>query len=114
QREFGKVAQILENFQQRFPNNGLSAVAELTLAEAYVELKSPQQALPHIRTFYLQHPNDIRLVKAKWLEAKSQELLGAPQKASQLFREVIALDPQSQLARRARADLERLNGGVTQ
>jgi TolA-binding protein len=114
QREFGKVAQILENFQQRFPNNGLSAAAELTLAEAYVELKSPQQALPHIRTFYLQHPNDVRLIKAKWLEAKTQELLGAPQKASQLFREVIALDPQSQLARRARADLERLNGGMTQ
>lgn len=114
QREFGRVAQALENFQQRFPNHSLSAVAELTLAEAYVELKSPQQALSHVRTFYLQHPNDAQLLRAKWLEGRSQELLEAPQKAAQLFREVIALDPQSQLALRARAALEKISGGLAQ
>lgn len=114
QREFGRVAQLLENFQQRFPNNGLSAIAELTLAEAYVELKSPQQALTHVRTFYLQHPNDPQLVRAKWLEARAQELLDAPQKAAALFREVIALDPQSQLALRSRAALENIGGGGVQ
>jgi tetratricopeptide (TPR) repeat protein len=114
QREFGRVAQLLENFQQRFPNNGLSAIAELTLAEAYVELKSPQQALTHVRTFYLQHPNDVQLVRAKWLEARAQELLDAPQKAAALFREVIALDPQSQLALKSRAALEKIGGGGTQ
>lgn len=114
QREFGRVAQALENFQQRFPNHSLSAVAELTLAEAYVELKSPQQALSHVRTFYLQHPNDAQLLRAKWLEGRSQELLEAPQKAAQLYREVIALDPQSQLALRARAALEKISGGLAQ
>lgn len=114
QREFGRVAQMLENFQQRFPNNGLSATAELTLAEAYVELKSPQQALTHVRTFYLQHPNDAQLIRAKWLEGRSQEQLDAPQKAAQLFREIIALDPQSELALRARAALEKIAGGSTQ
>lgn len=111
QREFGRVAQLLENFQQRFPNNGLSATAQLTLAEAYVELKSPQQALTHVRTFYLQHPHDVLLVRAKWLEARAQELLDAPQKAAALFREVIALEPQSQLALSARAALEKIAGG---
>lgn len=114
QREFGRVAQLLENFQQRFPNNGLSAVAELTLAEAYVELKSPQQALTHVRTFYLQHPNDAQLPRAKWLEARAQELLDAPQKAAALFREVIALNPQSQLALKSRAALEKIGGGGAQ
>lgn len=114
QREFGRVAQALENFQQRFPNNGLSAIAELTLAEAYVELKSAQQALTHVRTFYLQHPNDPQLIRAKWLEGCSHQILGAPQLAAQLFREVIALNPQSQLALRARAALEKVSGGGAQ
>lgn len=114
QREFGRVAQVLENFQQRFPNNGLSAIAELTLAEAYVELKSAQQALTHVRTFYLQHPNDPQLIRAKWLEARSHEILGAPQRAAQLFREVIILNPQSQLALRARAALEKVSRGGAQ
>lgn len=114
QREFGRVAQALENFQQRFPNNALSAVAELTLAEAYVELKTPQQALTHVRTFYLQHPNDPMLNRAKWLEGMSQEQLGAPQRAAQLYREVIALNPQAQLALRARAALEKLSAGGAQ
>jgi len=111
QREFGRVAQLLENFQQRFPNHELSATVELTLAEAYVELKTPQQSLRHVRTFYLQHPNDAQLIRAKWLEARTQILLEAPQKAAQLLREVIAMEPQSSLAQRARAELETLNGG---
>jgi TolA-binding protein len=113
-REFGRVAQALENFQQRFPNNALSAVAELTLAEAYVELKTPQQALIHVRTFYLQHPNDPLLNRAKWLEAQSHEQLSAPQKAAQLYREVIALNPQAQLALQARTALEKLSAGGAQ
>ncbi|NBO38319.1 outer membrane protein assembly factor BamD [bacterium] len=114
QGEFGRAAQSLENFQQRFPNSPLSNIAELTLAEAYVELKSPQQALPHLRTFYLQHPNDPQLPRAKWLEGRIQELSQAPQKAAQLYREVIALSPQSDVALRARAALEKIAGGSLQ
>lgn len=114
QGDFARVAQSLEGFQQRFPSHPLSNSVELALAEAYVELKSPQQALPHLRTFYLQHPNDVQLHRAKWLEARVQEQLEAPQRAAQLYREVIALSPQSDVALRSRAALERINGGTTQ
>jgi len=114
QGDFARVAQSLEGFQQRFPSHPLSNSVELALAEAYVELKSPQQALPHLRTFYLQHPNDVQMYRAKWLEARLQEQLQAPQKAAQLYREVIALSPQSDAALRARAALERINGGTMQ
>ncbi|MEY4064450.1 MAG: Outer rane lipoprotein [Pseudomonadota bacterium] len=114
QRDFGRVVQALEDFQNRFPNSPLSNTAELTLAEAYVELKSPQLALPHLRAFYLQHPNDPQMHKAKWLEAQTQEQLRAAQKAAQLYREVIALAPDSELALRSRASLERLSGSLQQ
>lgn len=114
QGEYARVAQTLADFQHRFPNNPLSNIAELTLAEAYVEMSSPQQALPHLRTFYLQHPNDSQMFRAKWLEARVQEQLQAPQKAAQLYREVIALSPQSDVALRARSSLEKLNGGAAQ
>jgi tetratricopeptide (TPR) repeat protein len=114
QGEYARVAQTLADFQQRFPNNPLSNTAELTLAEAYVEMSSPQQALPHLRAFYLQHPNDSQMYRAKWLEARVQEQLQAPQKAGQLYREAIALSPQSDIALRARASLEKLNGGAAQ
>lgn len=114
QGEYARVAQALEDFQSRFPNNPLSNTAELTLAEAYVELKSPQQALPHIRAFYLQHPNDVMMYRAKWLEGRVQEQLQAPQKAAQLYREVIALSPQSDVALRARAALETMNRSPAQ
>jgi TolA-binding protein len=114
QGDFARVAQSLEGFQQRFPSHPLSNSVELALAEAYVELKSPQQAIPHLRTFYLQHPNDVQLYRAKWLEARAQEQLQAPQRAAQLYREVIALSPQSDVALRSRAALERINGGTTQ
>jgi TolA-binding protein len=112
QRDFGRVVQSLEDYQSRFPNNPLSNIAELLLAEAYVELKSPHLALPHLRAFYLQHPNDPQLHKAKWLEAQTQEQLRASQKAAQLYREVIALAPDSELALRSRASLERLSGSL--
>ena len=114
QGEYARVAQTLADFQQRFPNNPLSNIADLTLAEAYVEMGSPQQALPHLRAFYLQHPNDTQMYRAKWLEARVQEQLQAPKKAGQLYREVIALSPQSDVALRARASLEKLNGGAAQ
>jgi len=114
QADYAKVLQLLEDFQNRFPNNPLSSTAALALTEAYVELQSPQRALAHVRGFYLQHPNDIRMPNAKWFEAKIQEQLRAPQKAAQLYREVIALAPKSELALKARASLEKLAEGQMQ
>lgn len=114
QADYAKVLQLLEDFQNRFPNNPLSSTAALALTEAYVELQSPQRAIAHVRGFYLQHPNDLRMPNAKWFEAKIHEQLRAPQKAAQLYREVIALAPKSELALKARASLEKLAEGRVQ
>lgn len=114
QADYAKVLQLLEDFQTRFPNNPLNGTASLALAEAYVELQSPQRALAHIRGFYLQHPNDVRMPNAKLFEARIQKQLKAYQKAAQLYREVIALAPRSDLALKARASLEKLSEGRTQ
>jgi TolA-binding protein len=114
QSDYAKVLQLLEDFQNRFPNNPLSSTASLALAEAYVELQSPQRALTHVRGFYLQHPNDLRMPNAKWFEARIHEQLRAPQKAAQLYREVIALAPKSELALKARASLEKIAEGQMQ
>lgn len=114
QADYAKVLQLLEDFQSRFPNNPLSGTASLALAEAYVELQSPQRALAFVRGFYLQHPNDSRMPNAKWFEARIQEQMQSPQRAAQLYREVIALAPQSELALKSRASLEKLNEGRLQ
>jgi TolA-binding protein len=114
QSDYAKVLQLLEDFQSRFPNNPLNGTASLALAEAYVELQSPQRALAFVRGFYLQHPNDPRMPNAKWFEARIQEQMQSPQRAAQLYREVIALAPQSDLALKSRASLEKINEGRLQ
>ena len=107
-RQYGEATALLAEYRTKFPNAEDGGTGDLMLAECWLKLAEFENVLPVVRKFYLEHPNSPDLLKVKLIEASSHQGLKSPERAALLYREVIALSPQSNHAQTARASLEKL------
>lgn len=105
---FGEAVVALAQLQKEKPNFEDNGLAALLLAECWLKLGQPENALPVLRGFYLKHPQSPNLLKAKILEGHVLEKSGAREKALVVYREVLALGPETAFAREARTALGRM------
>ena len=105
---YGEAVVVLAQLQKEIPNFEDNGLVSLLLAECWLKLAQPENALPVLRSFYLKHPQSPDLLKAKLLEGRVLEKSGAREKALVVYREVLALGPETAFAREARAALGRM------
>lgn len=105
---YGEAVVLLSDVQTRFPQYDDGGRGLLLLADGWIKLGEPQNALPPLRQLYTRFPTSFRMPDGKLLEARAQERLGAKQKALALYRELVASHPDAPQGREARAALSRL------
>jgi TolA-binding protein len=105
---YGEAVLLLTDVQTRFPQFDDGGRSLVLLADGWLKLGEPHNALPAVRQVYTRFPTSARFVDAKLLEARAQEKLGARQKALGLYREVLASHPESVHGQEARAALARM------
>lgn len=98
----------LDEFKKNFPNFDDKGRSFLLSAEAWINLREFNNALPEIRSFYLKYPTSPELAYAKLLEAQAFEGNESFEKAANLYNEVIYLSPQSKYAKSARESMQRM------
>lgn len=106
--QYGEAVVSLSELQRKYPNNNDGGLSLLLLAECWYKLGESDNALVPLRSFYLKHPNSPDLLKGKLIEAQVNEKSGAREKASVVYKEIIALGPQTLYAQKARSGLARL------
>ena len=105
---YGEAIVDLAQLQKDKPNFEDNGLVALLLAECWLKIGQPENALPVLRSFYLKHPQSPDLLKAKMLEGRVLEKSGAREKALIVYREVLALGPETAFAREARTALGRM------
>lgn len=106
--QYGEAVVVLKELQTRFPDAQDGGAATLLQAEAWVQLKSYENVMPLLRSFYLKYPHSADLLRAKNIEARTYEGLGSKEKAANLYREIIAAGPTTAFAKDARGALQKL------
>jgi|GEM_PF-6983832 len=105
---YGEAVVILTDVQTKFPQSDDGGRSLLLLADGWLKIGEPQNALPAVRQIYTRFPTSFRIPAAKLLEARAQEKLGARQKALALYRELLATQAEGRQGQEARAALTRL------
>ena len=106
--QFGDAVVVLSDLQSKAPQFEDSGESLLLLASCWMQLDEPQNVLPVVRQLYLRFPTSAFLLRAKLIEARAQEKIGAKQLSLSLLKEVLALRPTSLEAQEARALLARM------
>lgn len=105
---YGEAVVLLSDVQTRFPQFDDGGRSLVLLAQGWLKLGEPQNALPALRQVYARFPTSAALPDAKLLEARAHEQMGTRQRALALYREVLATRPEGKQGQEARAALARL------
>jgi TolA-binding protein len=105
---YGEAVVLLSDVQTRFPQFDDGGRSLVLLAQGWIKLGEPQNALPALRQVYSRFPTSASLPDAKLWEARAHELMGTRQRALALYRELLATRPEGRQGQEARAALARL------
>jgi TolA-binding protein len=106
--QYGEAVVRLSEVLSKFPNHEDGGEVALALAQCWLKLGEPQNALPALRTLYARFPTSFRIAEGKLTEARAHEKLGAKQKARALYRDLAASFPLEKTGQEARAALARM------
>lgn len=105
---YGEAVVLLSEVQSRFPQFEDGGRSLVMLANGWLKLGEPQNALPALRQVYARFPTSALLPDAKLIEARAHEQMGTRQRALALYRELLATGPEGPQGQEARAALTRL------
>lgn len=103
--QYGEAIVTLSTLQKQFPNQRDGGSGLVLLAQCWMKLGQPDNVFPILRNFYAKFPNSPEYLKGKMIEAQAQEKAGARERALIVYKEVIALGPQTRYAQEARSAL---------
>ena len=106
--EFGEAIPLLSKLQSDQPGLEDGGRSLKLLAQCWIAVGEPQNALPLLRKMQTRFPEGPHRIEGKLIEAEAHERLGAKQRSQSLYREVLALAPAGEPAQRARKALARI------
>jgi hypothetical protein len=106
--EYGEAVSLLTALDKAEPTLEDNGKVIFLLARCWLALGEPQNTLVLTRRLQARFPNGPFKLSGKLIEAEAQEKLGAKQKSQALYREIIALEPTSELSQKARKALARI------
>jgi TolA-binding protein len=105
---YGEAIALVSEVQKKFPKHDDGGLGALILAESWLKLGEHENVFPVLRGFYLKHPQSPDFLSAKLTEGLALEGSGARERAAGVYREIIALGPETLFANSARKALQRM------